>query len=243
MDPRSTDRLRRLRWLFLVVACLAAPLPQAQAESRESSTGSIRGTVVYEADRDRPWRLGRYYVRGGKSGMLAESVVAIADRRLRVQRSGETPRTIDIDQKNFQFTPETVAIRAGDSIRFLNSDGQVHNVRTEHARKSLNVNLPAKGEHVEAFPGAGGLSHPYRIGCVFHSSMRAWIYVFDHPWFTTTGTDGGFFFEDVPAGDYQLEVVHPAGDLRARQAVTVRAGETLEVEFVLTPDNLESRSP
>ena len=56
--------------------------------------------------------------------------------------------------------------------------------------------------------------------------MRAWIYVFDHPWFQLTRKDGRFRLENVPAGEYTLGVVHPAGKLRQSRQIKVKANET-----------------
>ncbi len=56
--------------------------------------------------------------------------------------------------------------------------------------------------------------------------MRAWVFVFDHPWFQLTGPDGAFRLTNVPPGDYRLDVVHPAGELRSSQTITVKPDET-----------------
>ena len=77
------------------------------------------------------------------------------------------------------------------------------------------------------------------IGCVFHSNMRAWIFVFDHPFYAVTKGDGKFRLADVPAGEYELEMAHPAGGLRWRKAVTVKAGETLKVEVQVSPADVK----
>ena len=65
--------------------------------------------------------------------------------------------------------------------------------------------------------------------------MRSWIFVFDHPWFQVTGKDGSFSLEKVPPGEYRLEVVHPAGGLRARQSIQVVAGKAVDVDVKLMP--------
>jgi hypothetical protein len=77
-----------------------------------------------------------------------------------------------------------------------------------------------------------------KIDCVFHGAMRAWIFVFRHPHFALTGTDGKFRFEGVPPGEYDLDVAHPAGRLGASRRVMVAAGRTTAVELALSPDDL-----
>lgn len=209
----------------------------AASETTAAGTGTITGKVIYTSDPERPWRLGRYYLSNAKSGELAEAVVAIHRRGLTGPEASRTSETVTIDQKDFQFTPETVAIRAGDRIRFVNSDAQVHNVQTNHDRQTFNVNMPSGGEHVEPFSRAGGIRKPYRIGCAFHGAMRSWVFVFDHPWFQLTGMDGAFRLVGVPPGEYRLEVAHPAGDLRTDLPITVKAGESVSVELRLSPDD------
>jgi plastocyanin len=200
-------------------------------------TGTITGKVIYKPDPKRPWRLGRYYIKNARTGELAEAVVAITGKGLKAPEASREPQTTTIDQKDFQFTPETLAIRAGDCIKFLNSDTQVHNVQTSHARQSFNVNMQPGGEHVQPFPSAGGIRQPYRVGCAFHGAMRSWVFVFDHPWFQVTGADGTFRLNDVPPGEYRLEVAHPAGDLNTSRTITVKADESVAIDVTLSPDD------
>jgi plastocyanin len=212
----------------------AAPTPTARG-SQVPGTATITGTVRYTSDRQRPWRLGRYYIRNARTGELAETVIALSRRGLKGPEPSRAPATVAVDQKDFQFTPETVAIRAGDRVKFLNHDSQVHNVQTFNIYQSFNVNMPSNGEHDETFALAGGIHRPYLITCSYHSAMRAWVFVFDHPWYQVTGKDGSFRLVNVPPGEYRLELVHAAGELQAVQTVAVNADETVAVDFRLSP--------
>lgn len=239
------DRLMRapggnliaVSYWIATVCLLTVPFPCICAAEDSATTGTLRGKVIYQSDPKRPWRLGRYYIRNSRSGELAEAVVAISRSRMKAPEETHEPVSVTVDQKNFQFVPETVAIRVGDRIRFLNSDDHVHNVRTNHPRKAFNINMPAGVEHVETFDAASGIRQPFQIECVFHSAMRSWVYVFDHPWFAVTGADGAFTLEHVPAGEYRLEVAHAAGGMRASLAVTVEAGKTSELVVHLRSDS------
>lgn len=214
-----------------------------EASAGQPSTGTITGVITYQSDPQHPWRLGRYYIKQARTGELAEAVVALSARGLKGPSTPRPLETLTIDQKDFQFTPETAAIRAGDRVRFTNSDAQIHNVQTAHPRQAFNVNVPVGGEHLERFPSETGIRQPLRIGCTFHTAMHAWVYVFDHPWFAVTAQDGKFRLTDIPAGQYQLDVVHPAGDLQAQRPITVKAGETVTVDWALSPEYLVTRKP
>lgn len=236
--PRSS-RLLILGALVAAAGWLLAP-GIARADDRPvptAATGTVEGTVTYRADVKRPWRYARYYVQRAKSGELAEAVVALKREGLRAVQPSP-PESVTIDQKNFQFLPETVAIRRGDSVTFTNSDQTVHNVRSTSDLASFNVTMPLGGSgQTVRFDRSGGVRRPVEIGCVYHSSMRAWVFVFDHPFFAVTPADGRFRFGAVPAGKYDLELVHPAGALHWRQPIEVKPNEALRVEIHLTPDN------
>lgn len=203
--------------------------------NRDAATGSIRGTVVYRADSQRPWRYSRYYVKDRKAGHLAEAVVGIHDRQLKAPNA--TPQTVQIDQVNFQFVPETVAIRAGDTVKFTNSDNEVHSVLTNDVFNRFNTTVP-KGQEYERTFRRGASFRPIQIGCAFHGGMRAWIFLFDHPYFDITKGDGRFELTGLPPGEYRLRMSHPAGKLAWNSDVRVQAGKTTTVQIIVTPDHL-----
>ena len=225
----------RLIAIFVLSMLASKGYSQEKVASPGVETGTIRGVVTYVANPQKPWRLGRYYIRNAKTGELAEAVVAISRRGLSSPDEGREAVTVTMDQKDFHFSPETVAIRTGDQVQFLNNDTHVHNVKTSHPEHSFNVTMPVGGTHTEVFKKATGINQLHQIDCVFHSAMRAWIFVFDHPWFYLTKADGSFIMEHVPVGEYRLDVVHPAGDLKTRQNIQVVAGQTATVDIRMQP--------
>lgn len=233
---------RPVRSLIVAFLCVAAVGSRA-ADDVEEPAGSIEGAVFYEPDPQRPWRYARYYVPDRNTGELAEAVVCLSSKTLAKLRPRDEPSEFEMDQKDYRFVPETMAIRAGDRIRFTNGDPAAHNVFTGDGSDPFNVTMGLDGSYVQAFRRAGGIRKPIRIGCTFHSTMQAWIYVFDHPFYAVTDKDGRFQFEGVPPGEYTLDVLHPAGGLAWSTPVTVAEGDVIVHDVRLSPEHLQKDKP
>jgi plastocyanin len=211
-------------------------VPRASAADPPGAT--ISGTVRYHIDPERVWRYRRYYVEDHKTGHLTEAVVALTSTAL---RRGSYPMPTDVavvDQRDHRFIPETSAIRAGQSIKFTNNDAANHNVNSRDPLHPFNISIPSGGELTETFDRAGGIRRPLRLGCVFHDNMQAWIFVFDHPFFQVTSSDGRYNLSGAPPGEYRLEMVHPAGRLRWSRPITIKADESLTLDIDVSPDDL-----
>lgn len=238
--------LKHMAAIFLCVGpCLAIDGgASALGEDRsaniavDQTRGTVEGIITYQADGNRPWRYARYYVKDRKTGELAEAVVSLSGAPADGDGEKYDPVTVVIDQKDFRFIPETVAIRAGDRVTFKNSDAAIHNVYVSDPANAFNVNMPAGGEHTETFMKPGGIGRPMQVGCVYHSSMRAWVYVFESPHFQVTEPDGRFLLNHVRPGKYTVEVVHPAGKLRWSKEIEVTAGTSVKLQIELSPDNV-----
>lgn len=203
--------------------------------AEEVNTGTVTGVVIYQTDPARPWPYGRYYIKNRKAGRLAESVVALQGAGLKSTGTRE-PQPWHIDQENYRFAPETIAIQRGDTVRFTNSDQNSHNVSSD-SLVPFDTTVEPGGERTQTFDKAGGIRRPAFVGCKLHSGMHAWIYVFDHPFHVVTSETGEFQFADVPVGDYQLQMVHPSGALQWSQPVQVLVGKTTNIEVRVSPDD------
>lgn len=222
---------------FVAMLILLAAEQYLHADSNTKATGTVEGTVIYQADPQRLWRHARYYVKDAQTGQLAEAVVTLRSKALRELADHRPAETHSINQKNFQFLPETLAIRAGDSVTFTNDDRETHNVKCSGRIAEFNVNTAVGVDYTHRFQRAGGIRQPVLLGCVFHGSMRAWIYIFDHPHYHVTEDHGRFRFENIPPGEHELELRHPAGELRWRQRIRVRANATTHIDITLSPDD------
>jgi plastocyanin len=244
--PDCTSILRTILLITAVFALLAQRLPVSGADAivpAYKPPAVVEGVIHYDPDPKRPWRYSRYYVANRKTGELAEAVVCLSGKSLSGLAPREKREEATIDQKDYRFTPETIAIRAGDAVRFTNSDTSIHNVMTGDGIDPFNVNIQKDDSHTQTFRRAGGIKRPIRLGCAYHSTMQAWIFVFDHPYYAVTEADGKFRFENVPPGEYTLDVMHPSGGLLLSQKITLDAGQTLQQNVHVSPDNLTKEKP
>jgi plastocyanin len=181
-----------------------------------------------------------------KSSGLQDAVVYLVGTFPAPSQEGDAkpPEPVLIDQQDETFTPHVVALRDGQAIRFKNSDGGNHNVRsaTLDPRNEFNV-FTGAGTNYQHTLHADPKQRPIRIGCDLHRWMSAWIYVFDHPYFAVTDEQGKFEIRDVPPGTYKLVVRQPDGGLSYEQDVTVTADEPADISLRFTADDLKLPRP
>lgn len=125
-----------------------------------------------------------------------------------------------LDQRKCLYAPHVVAMRAGQELEVVNSDGDPHNVNILSVVNPLFNRMQPAG----APPLLIQRSQPelgVRVKCDIHPWMSAVLHVLDHPHFQLTGLDGTFTLPDLPPGEYELEARHEIFGT-ARATVTLR---------------------
>lgn len=136
-----------------------------------------------------------------------------------------------MDQQNYFFVPHVLAIEAGQSVEFTNSDVANHGVTSASLSggNRFNVVTPPGGKYTHRFVAD---KRPVSIGCPIHAAMAGWVFVFEHPFHAVTEADGSFRLPPVPPGRYILHVRHPDGGMTQEQRIEIPRGRTrLRVEF------------
>jgi plastocyanin len=115
------------------------------------------------------------------------------------------PQRARIIQHNKTFTPHVLAVTVGSTVDFPNFDPIFHNAFSNYSGQLFDVGLypPGTSRSVK-FTREGVV----RIFCNIHSSMSAVLLVLDSPYFAITGSDGVFMIQNVPPGEYKLQVFH-----------------------------------
>jgi plastocyanin len=237
-NHRSKLRLLGLAALSLWVLTRAAGFGQ-----NADRNGSIEGIVTFEG------KIPKSSVTddAGRRHDLVEvdpRTKTLRDMVLYVARSdgAELPRpatlrsdaTALVDQIDYAFAPRVIAVREGQPVTFRNSDPANHNVRASARTKSneFNVFTGVDGKYEHRFLTESN-NAPIRLGCDIHPWMAAWVFVFNHPFFSVTDEGGRFRITELPPGEYQLHMVQPAIRYREQRKVRVNANETSKIEVVV----------
>ena len=157
---------------------------------------------------------------------LLRSVVYLESAPAAAFADAETQHA-SMDQKNETFIPHVLAITAGTTVDFPNSDKTYHNVFSISKARSFDLGRYAAGRSKAVRFDRPGI---VRVFCEIHSHMSAFILVFGHPFFTMTDIDGRYRLDNIPPGIYSV-VAWNEGTSSDPALVTVPNGGTAELDI------------
>jgi plastocyanin len=169
-------------------------------------------------------------VRGGPGG-AGGAVVWLT------RMDGSTPKPKPapkqtVVQRGKRFLPHVLAVPVGTEVVFLNEDKMFHNVFSLSKPNDFDLGLYEKGiARSQRFDKPGAV----RLLCNIHSSMSAFVYVVDSPWYTQADAQGQFTLRGVPPGEYLLHAWHETSAKPTMQMVQVIEG-VIPVAATVTAD-------
>jgi plastocyanin len=142
-----------------------------------------------------------------------------------------TPTTnTQVKQQDCMYVPRVQGAVAGQTVEITNEDKTMHNVHTYKGQETiLNQGQPAGSPPIKKESLAAEAA-VLKFKCDVHPWMNGFVVVSDHPFFQTTGADGSFKLDKVPAGKYTIEAWHSKYGLKTAQ-VTVEADKTAEAKL------------
>ncbi len=212
---------------------LALAIAAASAPTRGAATGTIRGRVELRHPPPpvvpRPNAGDLAMASAPEPGDRRPSVVYLetAPRAAFEQRDDVRPK---MDQRNESFVPHVLAIVAGTTVDFPNSDRVYHNVFSLSRARSFDLGrYPAGRAKSVRFDRPGIV----RVFCEIHSHMSAFILVFAHRFFAVTDDDARYRIDNVPPGSYTLVAWNESVPQATRRVVVPESGGDVEANFVL----------
>lgn len=133
-----------------------------------------------------------------------------------------------IDQRDMMFLPRVIAVQHGQKVKFDNNDTCNHGVQAfgRKQENQFNVITPPNQPHEFAFAAE---ERPIMIGCQLHAYMKAWVYVFPHPWFGVTDAKGQFKIANVSVGKQTLVFHHADTGFKEKRTIEVQPGKRTEI--------------
>jgi plastocyanin len=141
----------------------------------------------------------------------------------------ETPSEPGVlDQDGCLYTPHVLGVQVGQDIRMLNSDPATHNIHPlPQQNREWNISQSSGQEMARSFPREEVM---IPVKCNIHPWMKAYVGVVSHPYFAVTGDDGSFELNNLPPGEYTVQVWHEKYGTQEQQ-VTVEPEGSGEIEF------------
>ncbi len=138
----------------------------------------------------------------GKSGALENVVVYLQGDFSKYKFDApQSPATIT--QKGCMYEPHVLALETGQPLQVVNADPVTHNIHPlPKDNREWNESQPPGAQPInQTFAHA---EIPIPVKCNIHPWMKAYIGVFNHPYFAVTGPDGSFDLKNIPPGTYTL---------------------------------------
>jgi hypothetical protein len=136
-----------------------------------------------------------------------------------------------LDQKGCMYVPRVLAFRTHQLLDIKNTDPMTHNVHPmPHDNKPWNRSLPQGADPlVTSFPNQ---EFAIPVACNIHPWMRAYLFVFAHPYFQVTSKSGDFELANLPPSTYTIEAWHERfGTLDQTVAISPKKSKTITFTF------------
>jgi plastocyanin len=219
-----------------------APAAEKAAEPVAAGFGAVTGTVAFSGKAPemaelprkadpvcaaKPMKSNEVIVNGNAT--LKDVLVRITPGTVKGKFAAPTTPAM-VKQQDCMYVPRVQGAVAGQIVEIENEDKTMHNVHTYKGQETiLNQGQPAGSPPIKKDSIASEAA-VLKFKCDVHPWMTGFLVVTDHPFFQTTGADGAFKLDKVPAGKYTVEAWHSKYGLKTAQ-VTVEANKSAEAKF------------
>jgi len=163
----------------------------------------------------------------GKNGGLANAFVYVKEGLGNRSYTPPAGSKQILKQHGCWYHPRISGIMVGQDLEILNNDPTMHNV---NASPHFNAAMPPSVKQITKSFNKSKVM--FRIKCNVHPWMTAYVGILKHPFYAVTDKNGNYTIENLPKGQYTLEVWHEKRG-RLTQKVTVTAsGAKTDFKFI-----------
>jgi len=151
------------------------------------------------------------------------------DPKLRVPSS---PR-VTLDIPYLRFAPHILAAREGQNLVITNRTPVPHNPKWVSRNNGEFTPLVPAGGQFKLDEPLKAERFPIEVSCSIHPWMKAYVRVFDHPYFAVTDFNGNFEIKDIPRlkGKVRMFIWQENG---LHRGAAGRFGQTVELKLGTT---------
>jgi len=235
--------------IFLVGTLLLLPHKAAtQNKTVYKSTGNeatLTGFVTIKGQSVEPRRIDMtadpVCMEGNYEG-YTEYVVRNGDKLANVLvyfKSGEALRLLSFEapttpallrRRNCRFSPRVIGVRVNQELNIENNDATYHNTHpTPKINPEFNRSQPPYTPPMVTKFEVPEVAIPFK--CNQHPWEKAYVAVFDHPFFATSDAFGRYEIKGIPPGKYQIVAWHETLGEQEME-ITLVPGEVRSVDFL-----------
>lgn len=249
MTPRfSTLKLALGIAALLAVAALSAGQEAggSVAKTRYVRTGfevTLSGTITLTGKRPKPRHIDtwadpvchdvnprlRTEFAVGNTGELANVFVYVKSEALNAHTFEPPDSVALLEHKGCRYVPHVLGIRVGQLLTIVNGDPTTHNT---HPTPKINAEW-----NQSQSPGGTPITKSFKHGEVFipfkcnqHPWEKAYVGVFDHPFFAISDELGTYRIEGLPPGQYTVVAWHESFGEKTVE-ITLVPGEARDISF------------
>ena len=135
--------------------------------------------------------------------------------------------TANVNQIQRRFDPDVVAIPAGSTVNFPNSDPIFHNIFSLSRAKLFDLGNYPKGQSRTVTFNEPGI---ILVHCHLHSNMSAAIVVTPTEWLARPDKEGRYELKGLPTGKHTIIAWHKSAGIFRKQVEVKEGTTTLDIE-------------
>jgi len=164
--------------------------------------------------------------------------VAVWLTDIRQGRAADVDKRFELANEDCVFTPRVQTVMTGGTLNVISNDVAMHRDRIVDVATGELAAIAPFNDNGQVIPFDRLLTktEELEVTCELHPWAKAYVLVFDHPYYAMTDNNGTFSLDGIPAGTYHLRAWHPVLGL-VDQTVTVSAGAAATVALKLPGEN------